>query len=270
MAVGGGTAVSYLRGVWSIPRTIDADVSANDGLTTVSCASPKFCIAGDGAGRALRFNGTSWSTPAVVDEAGFAQISCASQSFCGAVDESGEVLFSGGSTWSRPTTLAGGPQLAAIACTPGRFCMALDGAGVDAYALDGGNWSDTGSLNVSTPDGGSEPDSLSAVACSGPDFCAALDNFGDAFTWTGGRWSEAFRFDANLADETDAVSCPSSHFCMLLDLSGVSSSWNGTSWSEPRSIDTGNAYPADVSCATARFCLAVDSRGRALSYRPAP
>lgn len=270
VAVGGRTAVSYLGGPWSSPRTVDARASANDGLATISCASPTFCVAGDRAGRVVRLIGTSWSAPAAVDEAGFTQISCASPSFCGAVDQSGEVLLFNGSTWSRPETLVSGPQLEAITCTAASFCMAVDGAGTDAYAFAGGRWRDTGSLDVSTPQGGSEPDNLSAVACSGPDFCAALDDFGDAFTWSGGQWSGGFRFDANLADETDAVSCPSSSFCMLLDTDGVSSAWNGASWSHPRSIDTDKAYPTDVSCATESFCIAADTRGRALSYRTAP
>lgn len=266
VAVGGRVAVSDHRGVWSAPATIDARAGVNDGLVTVSCASPRFCLAADAAGRVIRFDGTSWSKPATVDRAGLSEISCVSLRFCGAVDQAGEALFFNGSAWSAPSALPGGPQLDAIACTAGNVCMALDGAGVGADVERDGHWTDAGSLAVSTPQGGSEPDSPSAVACSGPGFCAALDDFGDAFTWTGRQWSAPSRFDGALADGSDAVSCASARFCMALDGDGVVSRWAGGSWSAPHAIDAADAGLAGVSCAAVGFCVAVDGRGHALSY----
>jgi hypothetical protein len=103
------------------------------------------------------------------------------------------------------------------------------------------------------------------VACSAPTVCVALDNFGEAFTWVRSRWSAPVRFDQNLMDGSDAVSCPASSFCMVVDEDGVTTRWNGRAWSDARTIDA--AELADVSCANARFCIAVDSRGRALTYR---
>ena len=103
VAVGGRVAVSDHRGVWSAPATIDARAGVNDGLVTVSCASPRFCLAADAAGRVIRFDGTSWSKPATVDRAGLSEISCVSLRFCGAVDQAGEALFFNGSAWSAPS-----------------------------------------------------------------------------------------------------------------------------------------------------------------------
>jgi hypothetical protein len=51
---------------------------------------------------------------------------------------------------------------------------------------------------------------------------------------------------------------------MVVDDDGVATRWNGRTWSEAATIDP--AELNDVSCATARFCVAIDSRGRALEY----
>jgi hypothetical protein len=265
VAVGRRDAVAYVDGKWSDPTMVDAEGSVNGGLVTVSCTSLAFCVAGDGDGNAFTYDGARWSAPILVAKAGLAQLSCSTPSSCGAVDNNGDALFFNGSAWSRPQTIPGSSQPMAIACTTGTFCMAVDGGGDGAYQFDGGRWSSAGSLDVSTPQGGSEPNVGNAVACSAPTVCAALDNFGEAFTRVRRKWSAPVRFDQNLMDGSDAVSCPASSFCMVVDEDGVTTRWNGRAWSDARTIDA--AELADVSCANARFCIAVDSRGRALTYR---
>src|SRR5664280_410244 len=76
-------------GGWSAPASIDT--VANPDLTSVSCATPTFCVAVDWAGNALAYNGTSWSSPVQVDpNPRFGQdiltsVSCPTSTFCRAV-----------------------------------------------------------------------------------------------------------------------------------------------------------------------------------------
>jgi len=265
MAVGGRQAVVYRSGSWRRPWTIDRHGSLNLGLLTVSCVATSFCAAGDGAGRVFLYDGTRWSAPRLVAGAGLAQLSCATRSFCGALDIRGEVAFYDGHSWSSPRRLAPASQPSLISCPLAGFCLALDFT--QAYRLSGRSWLAAGSINPSPPPEGSEPDVASALSCPGRRFCASLDDFGDAFTWTGGRWSRAHRFDPTLLAGTDAVSCATRTSCQAVDGNGYESRWNGRRWSPRRRIDPAAALLAAVSCPTAHFCLAVDFRGRALIYR---
>ena len=266
MAVGGGQAVAYASGSWGHPQTIDSHPDINNGLVTVSCVSASFCAAGDGAGNAFIYNGTSWSSPTLVTTAGLSQVSCGAKSFCGAVDVNGDALLYNGSSWSHPQPIPGSSQPMYISCPSIGFCLAMDAAGTGAYRLSAGSWKRAGSINTSQPQGGSEPDVASAVSCSSPHFCAALDDFGEAFTWPGGQWSRAHRFDTNLLAGSDAVSCSASTSCMAVDENGIATRWTGAAWSPKRRIDSAGAGLADVACGTPQFCVAVDVRGRALIY----
>ncbi len=267
MAVGQRDAVRYADGKWSAPTQLDRGSSAGDGLASVSCTSAAFCVAGDGRGVLFTYSGSGWSGPSSVASSGLVALSCSAPSFCAALDTEGDALLFNGRVWSPPRTITGASQPLAIACTKGSVCMAVDGSSQDTFRLAGGAWSGTGSLNVSTPMGGSEPNVGSAVSCATATVCAALDNFGEAFTWVAGRWSDGVQFDHNLMDGSDAVSCPSSGFCMVVDGDGMTTTWNGRMWSDATRIDSPSASLTDVSCAAARVCVAVDSRGRALTYR---
>jgi hypothetical protein len=267
VAVGGGRAVTYRAGHWGRSRKIDTDSSPNGGLVTVSCTSATFCVAGDGRGNAFVYNGTKWSSPTPVGVMGFAQISCSTRTLCGALDLiGGHALFFNGSAWSTPAPIPGSSQPMSISCRSSDFCMALDGTSTGAWRLAGTRWVSSGSINASNPVGGSEPNVGSALACSGPRFCVALDNFGEAFTWAHGRWSRRVKFDRNLLAGTDAVSCPSQNACVVVDSTGITARWNGHGWSRARRIDDDGAL-TDVSCAASQLCMAVDARGRVLTYR---
>ena len=260
MAVGGHQAISYANGQWGTAQT------PGSGLDAVSCVSSSFCLAG-GAHSAFVYNGTSWSTPAGVARANLTQISCATTTFCGAVDVQGMTWLFNGSSWSAPKTNVPVVTIFYISCPSSGFCMGDDNQATDTSRLQNGSWSTAGDLSVSTPQGGSEPNTGSGVSCASPSFCVALDDFGEAFTWTGGQWSPPAHFDPNLMDEEDAVSCPTANTCMVVDEIGIASRWDGHSWSSPHRIDGDEAGLADVSCASAQFCMAVDLRGRALVYR---
>jgi hypothetical protein len=263
MAVGGRNAVAFRSGAWRRPQTI----SSHHALTTVSCASTTFCAAADPAGEVSVYNGKSWSPPtSLATTGGLSRLSCAARTFCGALGVNGDAFLYNGSSWSAPQRIPGASQPQLISCPVVGFCMAMDFA--DAFRLSGGSWAGAGSVRPSNPQGGSEPNVASALSCSGRHFCAALDDFGEAFTWASGRgWSRPHRFDRNLLDGSDAVSCRARTACMAVDGNGVATRWNGTAWSPKQPIDTSQAGLRDVSCGTARFCVAVDFRARALIYR---
>lgn len=265
VAVGGRQAVAYRSGSWSRPQTIDSHGGINRGLATVSCVSARFCAAVDGVGEAFVYNGRRWSAwkgPAV------AALACASRTFCVALDANGSARFYRGFRWSAPRRVPSGGDPVVLSCPLGGFCMVLDTMTNQAYRLARGHWVRAGTIPASFPPGGSEPNVASAVSCSGRDFCAALDDFGEAFTWTGGRhWSRPHAFDANLLTGTDAVSCASRKACMAVDENGLATSWDGSTWSPVQRIDSSGAFLNDVSCAAAGFCIAVDLHARALIYR---
>lgn len=264
MAVGGSYAVAYGSGGWRPAQKIDPSPNWRTGLLTVSCVSATFCVAGDGAGNIFVYDGTKWSGPRSVTPAGLTQVSCSASTFCGALDEDGHALFYDGSTWSEPKAIPGAYTPFFISCPSVGFCTALDTN--EAFRRSAGRWAAAGSLSESEPSGGSTTDTASAISCSGPHFCAALDDFGDAFTWTGeSAWSR-HRFDNSLAASPDAVSCPTRVACTAVDANGFATSWNGTQWSPKQQIDRHRGLN-DVSCPTARFCLAVALGGRALVYR---
>jgi hypothetical protein len=267
MAVGHGRAVAYVSGHWKASQKIDTNTTVNGGLQTVSCVSAKFCVAGDGHGDAFVYNGKRWSSPTATQVTSFGQISCTSKTFCGAVaNTNGAAVLFNGSTWTTPRSIPGSSQPFYISCRPTAFCMALDAAGVGAFRLVNSHWVSSGSLNVSNPPGGSEPNVGSAVSCAGAHFCAALDDFGEAFTWVNGKWSRPVKFDPQLLNSFDAVSCPSKNACVVVDQRGMTTRWNGRAWSTAQRIDS-RASLVDVSCTSSRFCVAVDARGRALTYR---
>ena len=268
MAVGGGQAVAYRFGVWLAPRTIDSHRGLNNGLVTVSCVPPTLCVAGDGAGTVFTYNRARWSSPTLMTTAGLSRLSCGAATFCGALDIIGRALFYNGLSWSSPQRMPGNGQPQSISCPSAGFCVAVDGDSSSAYRLSRGRWVHSGAVHTTNPQGGSEPNLASAISCSGRRFCAALDDFGEAFTWAAGSgWSRPHRFDGNLLDGSDAVSCRARTACMAVDEGGFMTRWNGSTWSRKRRIDPSRAGLIDVSCASARFCVAVGLNGRALIYR---
>lgn len=264
VAVGGRDAVTFRNGRWLAPRAIDTR-GRTDALQTVSCPAVDVCVAGDGAGRSFTLGPAGWSGPLAADPAGLREISCAAPRRCAAVDDDGDVLRFDGTRWSAPSAVPESSGVAAISCAGPSFCMAVDDGDAQAHRLAGSGWSNAGTLALSTPARGSEPDVPDAVACTSASFCAALDKLGETFTWRGDGWSNPFRFDRTLVYGGGRLSCPSAEKCIAVADNAASSSWDGSDWTPGRRIDV--LTPTDVSCATPVFCVAVDVRGRAVVYR---
>jgi hypothetical protein len=263
---------------------------------SVTCRAASFCVAVDGSGDYLTWNGRSWSAPVQIDLTGdgFESISCGSRSSCVAVDWDGNALRWNGTSWTTPalscphdTTSSAGqckmvgsyadPRagiLTSVSCPDRSFCAAVDGNG---EALTSGGRQPDGLQPSWSPPATIDPIAgvLTAVSCSSASFCAAVDGSGHALTWNGVSWSRPVWSVSTPVDRgggaLTSVSCPASpagsagSFCVAVDGNGRALAWNGRSWSAPRLVDPRGGLTS-VSCAARGFCLAVDGGGRALAW----
>jgi len=261
-----GRLVSLVRGVWSSGTAIPGAESSANSQVGISCVTVTWCQATLGNGTMAVFAGSTWTSSGVVDKGGdIVSLSCPTTRFCAAVDDNGRALTYRG-TWSAPFAVDSGGQLQDVSCTGTTFCMAVsnDTPGT-AYRFNGIGWSAMKSPDPSTPQGGSEPNTLSAVSCASSTYCVALDDFGEAFVWNGASWSNPVTFDSQLQDGDDAVSCPDKGFCMVVDDNGNALPIIEGSPESSR-LDSSSVGLNDVSCASAARCVAVGGQGRVYTY----
>jgi hypothetical protein len=170
---GGWSGGSYDGTGWTYDGQID-NTSGVHTLNSVSCSSGSFCVAVDGNGNALTFNGSSWSAPTSIDPngQGLSSVSCPTSSFCMAVDGAGNALTYNGRAWSSTSIDPNGQGLTAVSCASASFCMALDSVGnaVEYGPLPaGGNTGSTltllGRLHVTTNG------VTTRVSCTGATVC---------------------------------------------------------------------------------------------------
>ena len=233
---------------WSAPANIVPDVGR---LVALSCPSASFCVAVNDSGKALTFDGTSWSAPFTIDaNEPLTGVSCPSSSFCAAVDGFGDVVTFDGSAWSAPTNVAS--SLTAVSCSSASFCVAVDAYSGEAVTFDGTSWSDPTAV---------DPGGWISVSCVSDTFCLAVNYLGTSVTFDGSAWSTPVATDANLSD----VSCPSASFCAAVNSdTGDVVTFDGTAWSAPTNIDSTGLL--SVSCPSASFCAAVDYDGNAVTF----
>ena len=296
--------------VWNGTTWTDSEVAAalNTGgyalITSVSCSSPNFCVAGgnyqDSSGNSQAFvsvwNGTTWTDSRVaasLNNGGFASItsvSCSSSTFCVAGDSSGNgqafVSVWNGTTWTDSQVAAAlytglGAGITSVSCSSSNFCVAggnyKDSSGngpAFVTVWNGTTWTDyevAAALNARNA-------SINSVSCSPSTICVAGGNYQDssgnsqAFVsvWNGTTWTDnevAAALNTRNAS-INSVSCSSSIFCVAggsyLDSSGQGqafvSVWNGTTWTDSEvaaALNTGGvATIYSVSCSSSTFCVA--------------
>ncbi len=190
---------------WGNPLSI-----STSGLTSVSCPFVAFCMAVDQGGNVLSYNGTSWSSPTLIDPVSvLSSVSCPFVAFCMAVDQGGNALSYNGTFWSSPTFIDSFPVLSSVSCPSPAFCMAVDANG-NALSYNGGVWSAPTSIDPGR--------SLSSISCPSAAFCMAVDTSGNALSYNGTSWSSADLIDPGYS--LSSVSCPSATFCMAVDQGG--------------------------------------------------
>lgn len=216
------------------------------GAVAVSCTSASFCMAADAAGYLVRYDGTSWGTPTLINGGGskLTDLSCAAPSSCIAVDDQGQAYAYDGSSWASPVPVVAGVRLDAVACAGPSFCVAVDTGG-QAASYDGSGWS----APVAVSD---HP--LLDVSCPSSTFCLAVDSAGQAVSYDGSRWSSRRPTGAGYLNQ---ISCADAGFCLATG-AGQAARWQNGGWA-PLPI-AADQYPGPVACPSAQLCVAATPR----------
>lgn len=275
VAFTGPDVVTYKGTAWSNPSEVDPLAVES----AVSCPTASFCVAvlghqvpGNpyGSGYASVYDGSSWSSPTEIDpHAMLLGISCATALFCLASEDGihDSVFTYRHGQWSGPQQLAKlGNGLISVSCPTPSFCVAV-GAD-DAFVYRSGAWA--GPMTI---DSGGVALGLQQVSCTSASFCVAIDNKGYARVFDGRSWSSQALLNTGDAQNQylSSVHCPVPTDCVAVGgaIGGIGyfASWNGQSWSASMIVDVSQGVGA-LSCPSTHFCMAIDSGGNALMYRP--
>ena len=123
-----GTSTVFNGLTWS--PLVQVDDATGGAPSAVSCESATFCVAVDLAGRAMDFNGSTWSAPAAV--AGVTQlptVSCTLAAACVALDQAGTAVQYTGTGWSPPVSIDTIAQPTDVSCPTSTLCVAVDELG---------------------------------------------------------------------------------------------------------------------------------------------
>jgi hypothetical protein len=222
----------------------------------------------DGHGRALHYNGSTWTAPTQIDaEGGLESVSCPAEAFCMATGgrQHGYALTYDGSGWSTPSTIDPEGDVNAVSCPTASFCVALAEHFVEnhelGYALTykNGAWSAPSEIDTEL--------ALRSVSCASESFCVAVGRH-DALIYSNGSWGppQQIYTEGNLW----SVSCVSFSFCVAVTehfegigppAYGEALVYDGSRWSAPTEIprlpDHGWIDAGSVSCASTSFCMAI-------------
>lgn len=204
----GSATMRYDGRHWQVTRA--GSWSPGGGVAVLSCAGPRWCVAGPSGSAATAvstWDGTSWMTSALTLAGLPTAIGCAHDGVTCGIAAGKDVYVHSVSGWhDEPMSTP-----LAVSCASAVFCMA--GAGGKAERYDGSSWSLT------------DGELIGALSCSSASFCLGISG-SDYLVWTGRSWA---RGDA-LPASTDYVfqtagaqaTCPADGWCMLAADSAVS------------------------------------------------
>ena len=303
MAVGSYTDQSQARHalaqVWNVASWRTLKNPPGRALTSVSCSSPRFCMAAGGPTGAELWNGTTWRTMKS-PPGGVSGVSCGSRTTCMVIDGSvngGVVESWNGSKWriwKQATNACDGAPgtcgLADVSCGSATNCMAVGTWTISqepvqptiGFGWNGVRWART------SPPGDGNPAALNAISCAGS-FCMAA---GGAFqevqngaVAVAGTWNASTQSWQDVSPNlgvlctgfrtcfwAGVISCGSPTNCIVFGHGGTLGSgnlaWNGVTWAPAPSVSAGRGSNLGaVSCA-GRSCLAVGYRTIAGAIRP--
>ncbi len=249
---GDSFAEHYNGSTWTT-TSVPPNPNNDDGfLGGVACISTTSCTAVGGAlslnpgttAVADRWNGSTWSTIATVDQ-------------------TGAVLS----------------ELTGIACPAEANCIAVGKYGAQndqplAEHWDGSTWS----LQQTRSPAGSFTAGFAGVACPSPSRCLAVGRYASDYTehfqplaeiWNGSTWSlqTARKPTGVVTSALNAVSCPSTTVCFAVGSSttsetqhGLVERWNGSTWSIQTIAPlpgSGTSTLSSITCVTTSNCIAV-------------
>jgi hypothetical protein len=269
IAVGrAGTAVQWNGTMWTELTGLPL------GMTAISCASLSRCVAAGATDIgpqenfgpvSASWNGSTWTPLTTPDPPGSALggVSCPAAASClavGATNSMDLAMWWDGTKWTVSRTNRS-DELSGVWCTRAARCMAVgsyidtsDNPAVLAPSWNGQSWKPTKSPVGVAGD-------LADVSCTSAARCVGIgSNLAEA--WNGRTWrvtptgTLAFVCAGNAGC---AVSCAGAH-CLEVGRSMTANLWNGTTWRAlhpPVPHGTYGSELDDVSCVTARDCLAV-------------
>lgn len=211
-----GDVMSYNGTTWSAPQKIDPNASPNQaGLQKVSCPAANFCLALDSQGNAYTYQNGTWSAPTPIGAANSRAVACASPAFCVVGDGQQAITYANG-TWSAPVPVPGLASIDSLACPSESFCLAggevgvYPGAGSAVAEFDGKSWSSLASFPALS--GNLDGDEIS---CTSPAFCVVAASPG-LQVYENGTWAEAFASGTADPDFSEAgVSCAAKDWCAV-------------------------------------------------------
>ncbi|CAN7230216.1 hypothetical protein LJR027_000769 [Terrabacter sp. LjRoot27] len=254
------TVTAVADPVWSAPVTAIPDRGRP---SDVSCPTTTWCMAVDLSGRAMTFNGSTWTAPKVVfprvdgQNPDVRAVSCPTTTFCLAVSASGYGVYRSGTWTVVPSALA---PFRTVSCYSSSRCAVV--AGNDQSARRIGYWNGSTITGVVTAPWASRVDAVvcpSAAVCHG--IGVASTGAAIALRSSGAQWVASF-LNQTSVDSTFDLSCTSATFCLAT--SGTSYRtwrWNGTSWRYAGEAQNGMLLEANsLSCTSATSCHAVGDR----------
>ena len=215
---------------WRLQHAVAPPGATNNTLAAASCVSSSFCeavgsyldSAGNNAGLAEQWNGTSWQIQPV----------------------------------PRPASTGRGvsESLDSVSCVSATFCMAV---GVGSSGANAEMWNGTSWQLQSRPGTAVSPES---VSCAAVDFCMSVNGFGQVQIWGGSSWSAGpsapgFSFFSG-------VSCLSGSFCEAAGSgpSGENAAMrDGISWSAQPTAGPPSVVMNAISCSDVNSCEEVGS-----------
>jgi hypothetical protein len=145
-------------------------------LEYLSCASARFCMAGDGDGRITEWNGKTWSRPRYLTRStpfNGMSFSCPSTRFCMALNGQGNAFTWRGHGWSAVRNIDGmNVVYGLVSCISAHSCAEVDSSGY-GDSWNGHSW--TARKLIDPPDV-----SFAGISCLPTGTCVAVDHSGNA------------------------------------------------------------------------------------------
>lgn len=123
--VGQGSSVATESKTGAIHLWRNIFLGIKNSLDMISCASADLCMAADGSGYIVAFNGQHWSRPLRLAPAIIVGLSCPLQSFCLAADLSGDAYYFNGSNWHLGPSLPAHQRFIHASCVSSSDCWAV-------------------------------------------------------------------------------------------------------------------------------------------------
>jgi hypothetical protein len=177
-------------------------------------------------------------------------------------------VVTSGTTWSAPVRVGSNgsssppSSLYGVSCPNAASCIAVDENG-SALFWHGRKW-------WSGPQPVGAGGTLSSISCPSTTFCVAVSVSGSAVIYDGHAWSSPLPLGPAA---TYKVSCPTVTFCAAVGANGTAgaastlATFDGQSWSTQQTSPGGlKDRLLDVSCATRKFCVAVNLDGKTLVF----